>query len=292
MKSPLTAPTAIKPETAFGCPACYFDNRFVYAVVSPRARGLSVGVDFNPDKKCNYDCVYCEINRNAPPRAETLDIEAMAAELTQTLALVQGPALREHPAFTHLPADLLKLRHVALSGSGEPTLSPVFADAFESVIHVRARGSTPFFKLVLVTNGSGLDRPEVAHALELFTPQDEVWIKFDAGTEHGMARVNKPDRSIEQLTQTIIRAGQIRPIVIQSLFVGLDGPELDQEEIRAFAERLARIKKSGAQVSLVQIYSATRPRPAGHPLSHLSLKSLASVARSVREIAGLPAEVF
>jgi hypothetical protein len=67
---------------------------------------------------------------------------------------------------------------------------------------------------------------------------------------------------------------------------------LDQEEIRSYAERLARIKKGGAQVSLVQIYSATRPRPAGHPLSHLSLKSLASIARSVREIAGLPAEVF
>ena len=47
------------PETAFGAPRDFLENRFVYAVVSPRARGLSVGVNMNPDKTCNFNCVYC-----------------------------------------------------------------------------------------------------------------------------------------------------------------------------------------------------------------------------------------
>ena len=32
------------------------ENRYVYAVVSRRAGGLSIGVNLNPDKVCNFDC--------------------------------------------------------------------------------------------------------------------------------------------------------------------------------------------------------------------------------------------
>jgi hypothetical protein len=43
--------------TAFGCPRDFLGNRFVYAVISPRARGLSVGVNMNPDRFCDFNCV-------------------------------------------------------------------------------------------------------------------------------------------------------------------------------------------------------------------------------------------
>ena len=56
------------PETAFGSPRDFLDNRFVYAVVSPRARGLSVGINLCPDKNCNFQCVYCEVHRNGEVR--------------------------------------------------------------------------------------------------------------------------------------------------------------------------------------------------------------------------------
>src|ERR1041385_9455166 len=55
-----TAHPAPPCGTAFGCPRDFLDNRFVYTVISARARGLSVGVNMNPDKHCNFDCVYCE----------------------------------------------------------------------------------------------------------------------------------------------------------------------------------------------------------------------------------------
>jgi len=47
------------------------ENRYVYAVVSRRARGLSIGVNMNPDKRCNFDCPYCQVDRTTPagPRA-------------------------------------------------------------------------------------------------------------------------------------------------------------------------------------------------------------------------------
>src|SRR6266516_311514 len=106
-------------STAFGCPRDFLDNRFVYTVVSPRARGLSVGVNMNPDKHCNFDCAYCEVNRAEPARETHLDVSVMVAELERTLELVCSGRLREHPYYRNLPDELLKLRHVALSGDGE-----------------------------------------------------------------------------------------------------------------------------------------------------------------------------
>lgn len=57
----------------FGCARDFFENRFVYCLISPRARGLSVGVNMNPDQRCNFDCAYCEVNRNEPPRESRLE---------------------------------------------------------------------------------------------------------------------------------------------------------------------------------------------------------------------------
>ena len=82
------------PETAFGSPRDFLDNRFVYVVVSPRARGLSIGVNMNPDKQCDFDCLYCEVNRMVPARESRLDIEAMAMELKKTISFVRAGRLR------------------------------------------------------------------------------------------------------------------------------------------------------------------------------------------------------
>jgi sulfatase maturation enzyme AslB (radical SAM superfamily) len=89
----------IPVDTAFGCPREFLDNRFVYAVLSPRALGLSVGVNMNPDKRCNFQCLYCEVNRNEPSRESRLDVPVMIAELERTLELVGSGRLRERPCY-------------------------------------------------------------------------------------------------------------------------------------------------------------------------------------------------
>ncbi|MGH7991649.1 MAG: hypothetical protein ACREDS_15850, partial [Limisphaerales bacterium] len=60
--------------SAFGHPREFLGNRFVYAVISARARGLSIGVNMNPDQRCNFDCEYCEVNRLLPSRGTFLDV--------------------------------------------------------------------------------------------------------------------------------------------------------------------------------------------------------------------------
>ena len=56
-------------------------NTWVYPVISRRAKGLSIGVNLNPDKRCSFDCVYCQVDRSIPGSNRRLDIEAMTKEL-------------------------------------------------------------------------------------------------------------------------------------------------------------------------------------------------------------------
>ncbi len=279
-----------EPETAFGRPREFLDNRYVYVVVSPRAHGLSVGVNLNPDKQCNFNCVYCEVHRNGDLRQRVLEVETLAAELKKTLAFVRAGRLRELPAYHNLPDELLQLRHVALSGDGEPTLSPWFTEALQAVVHVRALGGFPF-KLVLITNSTGLDLPHVLQGLKYFTRSDEVWVKLDGGTQAYVNRVNRADVPLEKILANILMLARQRPVVVQSLFPAINGEEPPLEEIDQYARRLLELKRAGAQISLVQIYSATRPMQ-NSQTGHLPLKVLSRIAHTVRQTTGLRAEVF
>ena len=277
--------------TTFGCTRDPHNNRFVYTVISPRARGLSVGVNMNPDKLCNFDCAYCEVNRSKPSGEARLEVPVMIAELQRTLELVGSGELRERPPYRSVPPELLELRHVTLSGDGEPTLCPNFVKAVEAVVHLRARGRFPFFKLVLLTNASGLDRPEVVQGLNLFTLSDEVWAKLDAGTQEYMERVNRPECPLEKILENILFLARRRPVIIQSLFPFINREAPPPSEIEAYVQRLRALKEAGAQIPLVQIYSATRPT-AQSECGHLPLRTLTAIAQRVREAAGLKAEIF
>ncbi|MDB6024742.1 MAG: Radical domain protein [Verrucomicrobiales bacterium] len=288
------SPILLKPkqqiETAFGCPRDFLGNRFVYAVISPRARGLSIGVNMNPGKACNFDCPYCEVPRCLPAVEEPLQLDAMAIELQKTLDEVRSGRIRDLSFFRATPQELMELRHVALSGDGEPTLCPNFTEAVQTVAHIRAR-SFSFFKIVLITNATGLDLPEVQNGLKYFTRDDEIWAKLDAGTQDYFRKINRTDVALEKVLANILLAARQRPVVIQSLFPSLNGQEPPPEEILQYAQRLKELKDNGAIIPLVQIYSATRPTPRSE-CGHLPLKTLSRIAQTVRQVSGLTAEVF
>ncbi|MCX8156091.1 MAG: radical SAM protein [Verrucomicrobiae bacterium] len=269
----------------------FLRNQYVYIIVSARARGLSVGVNLNPERRCNFDCLYCEVPRPLPGGNVPVDVEVMAREVEQTLEYVQSERLRQHPVLGTLPREFVQFRHVSLSGLGEPTLCPNFVDVVQTLAHLRVLGRRPYFHLVLVTNGSQLDQPNVQSGLKYFMASDEIWIKLDAGTPEYFLQINRTPVAYDKILHNILLIGRQRPVVIQSLFVAVDGEEPPARQIEQYAQRLKELKQAGAQIALVQIYSATRPthQPA---CSHLPLKSLSRIAQIVRCATELPVEVF
>ena len=54
---------------------------YVYPVVSRRARGVSVGVNLNPNDACNWRCVYCQVPGLVRGAAPEIDLARLEHEL-------------------------------------------------------------------------------------------------------------------------------------------------------------------------------------------------------------------
>ena len=267
-------------------PQDFLGSRLVSLYVSSRAGGLAIDVNLNPDGRCNFNCTYCDVDRSQLSRDTAVDVNRLAVELRETLAVVHSDRIQQQAGFQNLPPDLRRLRLVALSGDGEPTLSPMFCEAVETVVHVRALGGWPFFKLVLGTNASALDQPRVQQGLQHFTRQDEIWAKLDAGTQAFFERINRASDTLDHILRNILRVAKERPVVIESLFARVRGQNPPPHEVLQYIARLQELQAAGAQISSVQIYSANRPTP-NSECTHLSLPALSGIAQQVRAGTGL-----
>ena len=70
-------------------PRHWRENKFVYPVLSRRSRGISIGVNLNPDKVCNFDCIYCQVDRRSEAETKFVEIDRLLAEIDHTLSLVR-----------------------------------------------------------------------------------------------------------------------------------------------------------------------------------------------------------
>jgi hypothetical protein len=91
-----------KAAALFGYPRDFLENRFVYLTVSPRARGLSIGVNLSPAGTCNFDCLYCDVDHTIPRPDSVIDCEVAGGELMRTLSLVHSDELQRHAPYASL----------------------------------------------------------------------------------------------------------------------------------------------------------------------------------------------
>ena len=260
-------------------------NRYVYAVVSRRARGLSIGVNLNPDKACNFDCPYCQVDRTTPGGPSRVAVADLASELEDLLRRASGD-LWTTPPFDTVAPELRRVADVAFAGDGEPTTPPEFPAAARAAREARDR-LAPGVPLRLLTNATLLHKDRVRAALAEF---DDLWCKLDAGTEAYFHVVDGTRLPFQRILDNLLLVARERPIVIQSLFLTLDGVGPDDAEIRAWAGRLAAIVAEGGRIDHVQVYTVARAPsdPRCGPLDPARLDAIAAAARE----AGLAAAVY
>jgi len=149
---------------------------YVYPVISRRSGGLSLGVNLNPNKRCNFDCVYCEVDRRTPGKRGAVDLARLGEELTLLVRSVREGALANTTKFREAGETARVIRDIAFSGDGEPTMVPNFAACVEVVVAVKQQEGLTEAKLVLITNATGLDRPDVQRGIEWMAQhRGEVW---------------------------------------------------------------------------------------------------------------------
>lgn len=257
-------------------------NRFVYPVLSRRAGGISIGINLNPDKVCNFDCVYCQVNRVVQGETRFVEIPRMVAELQATLDQVLSGALFATGTFQATPPPLRHLSDIAFSGDGEPTTHRNLDAVVAACAEVKRQRQLAALPLVLITNASLLHRPHIQRAIQrLDAHAGVIWAKLDAGTEAYFARINRAPFRLAHILANITQAARARPLVIQSLFLRRDGQPPPRDEWIAYSARLTEMCAAGAQFKLVQIYTIARPpaEPNVGPLSNAEVDELVDFVR-------------
>jgi wyosine [tRNA(Phe)-imidazoG37] synthetase (radical SAM superfamily) len=268
------------------------DNRYVYAVVSRRSRGVSIGVNLNPDKVCNFDCVYCQVDRTTPGAEREVDMERLQSELDHVLDLATSGALFEVEAFASTPLPLRRLNDIAFAGDGEPTTCREFPQAVQVATEAKRHRGLEQVKLVLITNATMLHRPEVRSALEILHANNgEVWAKLEAGSDAYYHLIDRTSIPFRRILDNITEAARIEPLVIQSLFMRVHGLPPPPEELEAFCDRLREIQQTDGKIKLVQVYTVART-PAETYVTPLDNPEVDALADLVRRRTGLKVEVF
>jgi wyosine [tRNA(Phe)-imidazoG37] synthetase (radical SAM superfamily) len=230
---------------------------YVYPVVSRRAGGVSVGINLNPNNACNWRCVYCQVPDLKRGGAPELDLDLMESELRQLLSdIVHGDFMQ-----VRVPPEVRRLNDVAFSGNGEPTSSLQFLASVERVAAVlKDFDLVGKIKLVLISNGSQLDRAQVQAALALMRDLGgEVWFKLDRAPMDGFAPVNQIQMSRKQVARRLMLSAQHCPTWIQSCMFEMDGLLPDEAEILAYLNFLRLSMVEGVKLEGVLLYGLARP---------------------------------
>jgi wyosine [tRNA(Phe)-imidazoG37] synthetase (radical SAM superfamily) len=270
----------------------FADHRYVYAVVSRRSKGVSVGINLNPDKICNFDCVYCQVDRTTPGAVKDVEVPRLRVELEATIDLVQSGALFEMDRFCATPEPLRRLNDLAFSGDGEPTTCPEFGEVVTVAAEVQRLRGLSDVKLVLITNATQFHRPGVRAGLDVLAANNgEVWAKLDAGSEEYYHRIERTTIPLRRVLDNILAEARARPLVIQSMFLKLDSQPPSATEQEAYCERLNEIVRAGGRIKLVQIYTVARV-PAEPNVTALAATEVDALVQLVRCRTGLAAEAY
>jgi wyosine [tRNA(Phe)-imidazoG37] synthetase (radical SAM superfamily) len=273
-------------------PRDWRDNLYVYPVISRRSRGLSIGVNLNPDTACNFDCIYCQVDRTAPVKVRDVDLTVLAAELDHMLGLAARGSIFDEPQFGAVPPELRRVNDIAFSGDGEPTTCPVFADAVRLAADLKHQRGMGNVRMVLITDACYLTKPAVKRGLRIMDQSNgEVWAKLDAGTQAYYELVNRPNYPLAHVMSEIIATARERPIRIQSLFMRVNGEPPPSAEIDAFVERLHEILAADGKIIEVQVYTVAR-RPAEAYVGALSDAQVDAIVEQVRSATGLTANAY
>ena len=290
-------------------------NRFVYPVLSRRSGAISIGVNLNPDKICNFDCIYCQVDRRSESETQFVETPQLLEELRWTLDLVTSGRIYESPQFHDVPPNVRRLNDIAFSGDGEPTTYKNFDEIIEACAEVKRQAElrmldtrssildtddpassiqhpTSTIKLVLITNASMFHRPHVQRGLAILDENNgEIWAKLEAGTNEYYHLIERTTIPFRQILDNITMTARVRPLVIQSLFMRVNNAPPSPQELEAFCDRLNEITTAGGNLKLVQVYTIAR-RPTESSVTPISDAEVDEIVALVKQRTNLPALAY
>jgi len=259
--------------------------RYVYPVISRRARGVSIGINLNINNACNWRCIYCQVPDLKLGTAPPVDLVLLEKELRGFLKeLLHGDFM-----LTHVPEEARRINDIALSGNGEPTSAAEFFQVIELIGKLKNELSLPAqIKLVLITNGSLIQRENVQQGLRLMAGlQGEVWFKLDRASEKGLALINDTKISLDKVRENLTAAISCCPNTwLQTCWFALDGAAPSQKDEDDYLQFLNELFIKKIRVKGVLLYGIARVsmQPEASRLQQLSTEQMEHFANRIRNL--------
>lgn len=229
---------------------------YVYPVISRRAGGVSVGINLNTNNACNWRCVYCQVPGLIAGKAPATDVALLETELRRMFGeILQGDFMQ-----SRVPEGARQLKDVAFSGNGEPTSSEQLDQCLSVVARVLTDVGLPSLPVVLITNGSLVDKPRVQDCLrQLASMNGEVWFKLDSATRDGLKRINSVVADPERHLQRLQLAAGLCPTWVQTCVFRWDGEDPSAAERQAYVDALRHQLEAEVPLRGVLLYGIARP---------------------------------
>ena len=244
---------------------------YVYPVISRRAGGFSIGVNLNIDKNCNFDCVYCQVDRTVPMDKIPVDVEKIKSELIDLIEMHKQGYLQQHPRFKDVDPEFKNLKDISISGDGEPTMIPEFQDVCEMVNSIQKEYEELDLKLILISNATLFHLKKVKAGLGLLTERNgEIWGKLDAGSEAWFQTIDQSKFNLDHIEKNLKDCLATFPMKIQTMLCTFEGQQPGDDELSQLQSRILNVYNSNPEnFRELQLYSVVRDPayPSCHPLS-------------------------
>ncbi len=225
--------------------------QYIFGPVASRRFGMSLGIDLSPDKKrCNFDCIYCELEKAKP--VESYDNPPSADEIFEEIK--KGVNLYEFDVLT-------------ITSNGEPTLYPYLNELIDKL-------KTLNKKLLILSNSSTIDKKEIQNTLKKL---DIVKLSLDSANEKTFKKIDRPYKNI--LLQNIIKGmKEFRKLYKGELIIEIlvvKGINDKVEEFQALNKVLAEIKPDRVDISTID-------RPPAYNVEGVKIDRLFELAEYIK----------
>ena len=199
--------------------------KYIFGPVASRRFGMSLGVDISPDKKrCNFDCIYCELEPSKP-----------------VMEYDNPPSVNEILNDIKTAVKKYEFDVLTITSNGEPTLYPYLDKLVDNLSE---------YKLLILSNSSTIDNQKIQNTLTKF---NIVKLSLDAVTPEIFKKIDRPHKSInvEKIINGMIefRKKYKGELIIEILVV--KGINDKAEEFKKINEVLKEIKPDRVDISTI-----------------------------------------
>ncbi|MCK4842585.1 MAG: radical SAM protein [Methylococcales bacterium] len=257
--------------------------KYVYPVISRRAGGLSVGINFNINNACNWRCVYCQVPDLVKGAAPEMDFVLLEQELRFFLnSVLTGDFYHKFD----VPLAQRVIKDIAISGNGEPTSLKGFDQAVSLIAKIATElGIFAKSKFVLITNGSLMHKQAVQTGLKILNNyQGQVWFKLDSATVYGRKQLNDCPQTVEQVLKKLKLSSNLCETHLQTCMLEYIGTDKTESEQDAYLDLVGKLRQQQIGIKKVMLYTVARPslQPEAEALNKMSEAKMTCFAEKLK----------